>query len=184
MHGERDQALTPRSSGVFPDRNILTVGAERFHCAGVSAGGFYEISLQTSGSVTPTPAKSCTPMSCVRWQDRVPRYCWAHDEGTDGGGSFHDEIKARVFRPFMHLFVSLSDVVFARHSGTQEGGTQLGRFRSRPLELGGVASNPSHLTTCAVQLRSRCHWFSRILHDFIPSGARVCIGVPRHFLIA
>ena len=32
--------------------------------------------------------------------------------------------------------------VGVRHSGTLEGGTQLGGFRSKPLELGGVESNP------------------------------------------
>ena len=37
--------------------------------------------------------------------------------------------------------------VGVRPFGTLEGGTQLGGFLSRPLELGGVASNTPHLTT-------------------------------------
>ena len=99
VHDEGTYSADSKIKRVLPDRNIITVGAERFHCAGVSAGGFYENSLQSSGSVTPTPAKSFTPMSCARWHNRVPRYGWAHDEGTDGGGSIHDEIKVRVLHP-------------------------------------------------------------------------------------
>ena len=86
--------------------NIIIDGAERFRCVkvffqpsstGKEASGFHDTSFHNIMRCNVDIRKVARQCRVVRWHDHFSRDCGAHDEGTDGVVSIHDEVHGGCF---------------------------------------------------------------------------------------
>ena len=82
----------------LPDRIINIDGAEGFRCVkvlfrpsstGKEASGFHDTSFHNIMKCDVDIRKVVRQCRVVRWHDRFPKDCGAHDEGTDSVGYIH-----------------------------------------------------------------------------------------------